>query len=596
MRQQAVRSKWRRRIVRVAGWGLGLTFVAVIGGVAAFFTGYARTTVPDPNTKFEANTTIVTYADGRTEIGAFYEQNRRSLPLAQIPRHVQDAVIAAEDRSFWTNGGVSLPGMARAAVAIARGKQLQGGSTITQQYVKIMYLTQERTMGRKLDELFIATKISRTQDKATILGNYLNTIYFGEGAYGVRAAGQAYFGVDHPKDLTVPQAAYLATVLNNPTRFDADLPGAGKRILGRYKYVLSGMAELGTISASQYDEYSKTLPPLRKKAKGNRYAGPKGFLLDLARRELGRYGFEGDRLSGGGLRVVTTFDAGLQAKAVAEAVAGKPAGVGDLKTGLASIRPGTGELVALVGGNDFLGSQVNWATRKAPPGTLLRPFTIAAGLDNRAAERRPEGARDTEPFEVPLSEPALNKAFFRLVDSRRGHLVSTAAEHAGIPPIPAADRPAPGLGPDALAAPVDLATAYSTFVAGGRRVPVHVIKEVRDSRGKVLWSAAKHPGLKPVQALAPEVAELTGRVVGSGRSAVVNGLSVEKRRLNAKCRCKAQKGLQPLAAWYVRISPDLATTVVYRAGKEGESAMPGLEWPSATWERTIKPMRDRAGR
>ncbi|MGC4943558.1 transglycosylase domain-containing protein [Kribbella sp. DT2] len=559
----------RRRIVRVAGWCLGLCFVAVIGVVAAFFIGYARTAIPDPNAKFEANTTIVTFADGKNEIGSFYEQNRKSVPLEEVPRHVQDAVIAAEDRSFWTNAGVSLPGMARAAVAIARGQQLQGGSTITQQYVKIMYLTQERTMQRKLDELFIATKISRTQDKRTILRDYLNTIYFGEGAYGIRAAGQVYFGVDRPKDLTVPQAAYLATVLNNPTKFDADNPDAAERILGRYRYVLTGMAEMSTITASEYDAYSAALPPLRKKPKGDRYAGPTGFLLDLARRELRKYGFEGDQLSAGGLRVVTTFDAGLQARAVA--VARQRPG---LQVGLASVRPGTGEVAALVGGNDFLASQRNWATLEAPPGALLRPFAVAAGLGDRGG-----------PFDVPSSEGSLNKAFFRLVDSKRGHLVSTAAEHAGIPPIPAADRPAPGLGPDSLASPVDVATAYSTFTAGGRRVPAHVIKEVRDSRGRVLWTAAKHPGLKQVQAFAPEVAELTRQLVGEGRAATVNGLSIEKRRLNAKCRCRSQKGLQPLASWYVGFTPEMSTALVYRAGKEGESALPKNvdKWPVQAW-------------
>jgi membrane peptidoglycan carboxypeptidase len=462
--------------------------------------------------------------------------------------------------------------MARAAVAIAQGKQLQGGSTITQQYVKVMYLSQERTMSRKLDELFIATKVSRTQDKRWILGNYLNTIYFGEGAYGIRAAGQVYFGVDHPKDLTVPQAAYLATVLNNPTRFDSDDPGAAERTLGRYRYVLSGMAEMSTIKGAELAQYRKALPALHKKPKGNRYSGPTGFLLDLARRELAKYGFEGDRLSGGGLRVVTTFDNQLQAKAVA---AVRVAPTPGLQIGLASIRPGTGELVALVGGADFLKSQQNWATLKAPPGQLLRPFAVPAGFADR-----------TRAFDVPYSETSLNKAFFQLVDSKRGQLIATAAEAAGIPRIPKADRAAPGLGPDALASPVDLAAAYSTFAAKGRRVPTHVIKEVRDARGKVLWSAAKQAGLRPVQAFPAEVAQLTSQIVGQSKATTVNGLSIEKRRLNAKCRCKKQKGLQPLASWQVGYTSDLSTAVVYRAGKQGESALPidnAKLGPSITW-------------
>lgn len=551
VRRPVVRKPRRRLIVRIAGWSLGFFFVAVIGTVAAFFVGYAQTDIPDPNAKFEANTTIVTYADGRTEMGSFFEQNRKSVPLEQIPKHVQDAVIAAEDRSFWTNPGISLPGMGRAALAIARGKQLQGGSTITQQYVKVMYLSQERTMSRKLDELFIATKVSRTQDKRSILANYLNTIYFGEGAYGIRAAGQVYFGVDHPRDLTVPQAAYLATVLNNPTRFDPDDPAAAQRILGRYQYVLDGMADMSAIKGAELAQYRKALPPLRKKPKGNRYAGPTGFLLDLARRELAKYGFEGDRLSGGGLRVVTTFDHQLQAKAVASVKAAPT-----LQVGLASIRPGTGEVAALVGGTDFLKSQQNWATTKAPPGSLLRPFAIPAAFGG--------------PFDPPYSEASLSKLFFELVDSKQGHLIAEAAEAAGIPQLPTADRAAPGLGPDALASPLELAAAYSTFVAKGRRVPTHVIKEVRDARGKVLWSAAA----RPVQSFPAEMAQLTSQILGESRATTVKGLSIEKRRLNAKCRCRKQKGLQPLAAWQLTFNADLSTAVVYRAGKQGESALP----------------------
>ncbi|TDD63416.1 penicillin-binding protein [Kribbella antibiotica] len=574
MRRPATRT--RRWFRRIAGWLLGSFFVVVIGAVVAFFVGYARTGVPDANEKFEANTTVVTYADGKTQVGSFFQQNRKSVPLAQIPKHVQDAVIAAEDRSFWTNPGVSFPGMGRAAFAIARGKQLQGGSTITQQYVKVMYLNQERTMSRKLDELFIATKISRTRDKEWVLGNYLNTIYFGEGAYGVRAAGQVYFGVDHPKDLTVPQAAYLATVLNNPTRFDSDDPAAAERILGRYQYVVNGMAEMGTITPAQSAQYRKALPVLHKKPKSNRYAGPSGFLLEMTRRELAKYGFEGDRLSGGGLRVVTTFDHQLQAKAVA-AVRDVP--IRGLQIGLASVRPATGEVAAVVGGADFLKSQLNWATTKAPPGALLRPFAIPAGLADRS------GA-----FEVPSSEGSLNRAFFQLVDSKRGPLIAAAAEAAGIPRIPPTDRQAPGLGPDALASPLDLASAYGVFAADGRKVTPHVIKEVRDAHGKLLWSAATQKGLEPAQVYPAAAAILTAKLVGGSKATTVNGLSIEKRKANLKCRCRANKGLQPLASWHVGYSSDLSTAIVYRAGKQGESALPldnTKEGPTLTWFRYL---------
>lgn len=558
----------RRLLFRLLGWSLALFFVLVITVVAAFFIGYQRTDIPQLNEEFRANATVVTYADGKYQLGSFYEQNRKSVLLREVPKHVQDAVIAAEDRSFWTNPGISLPGMARAALAIARGKQLQGGSTITQQYVKVMYLTQERTMSRKLDELFIATKVSRTQDKKTILENYLNTIYFGEGAYGIRAAGQVYFGVDHPKDLTVPQAAYLATVLNNPTWFDSDNPAAAGRTLSRYRYVLHGMTELSTITAADEAQYRRSLPVLKKRPKGNRYAGPTGYLLDMARRELAQYGFDGDRLTGGGLRVITTFDRALQERAVAAVAAGYPMGSTAVQVALASVRPGTGEVVALVGGRDYLKSQQNWATTKAPPGTLLRPFALASGTTGKDLDRQ----------------------YFDLVDARQGELISKAAEAAGIPRIPKADRAAPGLGPDPLASPLDLAGAYATFIADGRWVRPHVIKEVRDADGKVLWSADK---LRPVQALVGEAARGIDSVLMGGKGASATGLSIEKRQVNRKCRCKRYRGARDtLASWWVGYTPELSTAVLYRAGKVGESNLAPYGdgarflsdgWPAATW-------------
>jgi membrane peptidoglycan carboxypeptidase len=159
----------RHWALRALGWLLGLFLLGIIGGVAAFFVVYQTTEIPDINKEFTTNTTTVYYSDGKTPLGSFYDQNRHSVPLSQIPKRVQDAVIAAEDRTFWTNPGISPGGMARAAYNIARGEQLQGGSTLTQQYVKIMYLTQERTASRKFKELFIATKLSRSQDKSKTL-------------------------------------------------------------------------------------------------------------------------------------------------------------------------------------------------------------------------------------------------------------------------------------------------------------------------------------------------------------------------------------------------------------------------------------------
>jgi membrane peptidoglycan carboxypeptidase len=625
--------------LRAAGWLLGLLCLGVIGVAATFFIGYQVTDIPDTNKEFKRNTTTVYYSDGVHPMGTFYTQNRRSVPLSQIPRTVQDAVIAAEDRTFWTNPGVSPSGMARAAFNIARGEQLQGGSTITQQYVKVMYLTQERTVARKFSELFIATKLSRSEDKKSILEGYLNTIYFGEGAYGVAAAGEAYFNVPDPKNLNVGQAAFLATVLNNPTRFDPDIPAARPLILERYRWVLDGMRQTGSITDEQAKTWSKAVPRLNRKPKSDRYAGTQGFLLDMTRRELVKRGFTDDQIVGGGLRVKTTFDYKLQIDAVKAVLKEKqPGDPNKLHVGLASVRPQTGELVAMVGGPDYLKSQLNWATARARPGSSFKAFAVAAALkDGRSLDDTFQG---DGPIEVrgqelhnefdqdygtvsllEATEQSINTAFYDLVDKQMDDgpsKVADVAEAAGIPTIPAADRDAPGLvlGPNAYASPVDMAGAYATFAANGRHSPVHVIKEVKDATGTVKWSESKLKATQPIdENVAKNTTYALQQVVedekgsgnraqeldrpAAGKTGTAGGLGVEKRRANAKCKCERyEDGQDTLTSWWVGYTPQLSTAVLYRAGKEGESdldpytddkAFFGGNWPVRTWLNFMEP-------
>jgi membrane peptidoglycan carboxypeptidase len=628
--------------LRILGWLLALGFLGVIGAVATFFIGYQTTDIPDTNKAFATNTTQITYSDGKQPLGTFFEQNRRSVPLAEIPKWVQDAVIAAEDRTFWTNPGVSPSGMARAAFNIVRGRQLQGGSTITQQYVKVMYLTQERTFSRKFSELFIATKLSRSQDKKQILEGYLNTVYFGEGAYGVAAAGEAYFNVKDPKNLSPQQAAFLATVLNNPTRFDPDNPAAAKRIMERYQYVIDGMRQSGAITEAKAAQYSAHLPKIDKKPKSSRYQGQKGFLLDMARRELTKEGFTDDQIDGGGLTVRTTFDYGLQKDAVAAVFSkDQPGSAANLHVGLASVRPQTGELVAMVGGPDYLKSQINWSTAKARPGSSFKPFAVAAALkDGKTLEDTFQGdgpieirggkydnelGEDYGPVSLlKATEKSVNTAFYDLVDKQMeggpGKVVEMA-EAAGIPKIPASDRDAPALvlGPNAYASPVDMAGAYSAFAADGKHVPVHVISEVKDLSGKVIWSDKKQAKYKQIQAIPEDVAKTTSYALqqvvddkdgtgtkaqeldrpAAGKTGTAGGLSVDHRRANVKCKCKKFKdGSDTLTSWWVGYTPELSTAVLYRSGKEGESdldpysddpAFFGGNYPTRTWLAFMKP-------
>ena len=164
------------------------------------------------------------------------------MPLDEVPDHVQKAVLAAEDRTFYENQGISPTGIARAFWSNLRGNSTQGGSTITQQYAKNAYLSQERTYTRKLKEFFIAVKLDRRDDKDKILADYLNTIYFGRGAYGIETAAQTYFDKS-VGDLTVEEGAVLASVIRSPANYDPDEDA--ERLESRFDYVLDGMVDQG---------------------------------------------------------------------------------------------------------------------------------------------------------------------------------------------------------------------------------------------------------------------------------------------------------------------------------------------------------------
>ncbi len=230
----------------------------VLGGIGAFVYAYQHISIPNPNADFLAQTSFVYYADGKTPIGHFATQNRSDVSLADLPHSVQWAVLSAEDRSFETNVGFDPKGIARATINDLMGNSLQGASTITQQYVKILYLNQERTISRKIQEGILAIKINQEESKDQILQGYLNTVYFGRGAYGIQAAAQAYFGVNATQ-LNVKQAAVLASVINDPNNLDpANGTADEQALLARYRYVLDGMVQMGNLDAGEGGEVQRS--------------------------------------------------------------------------------------------------------------------------------------------------------------------------------------------------------------------------------------------------------------------------------------------------------------------------------------------------
>ena len=294
---------WRQLLSLAA-----LGFVAVVGVFAVLV---ARTTVPEPNDVATAQTTIVYWGDGRTELGRLGDANRVSVPLEQVPLTMQHAVLSAEDREFYDEGGFSPKGIGRAIWNNVSGGSTQGGSTITQQYAKNAFLTQERTFTRKFSELILAVKLDTSVSKDQILGDYLNTIYFGRGAYGIESASRSYFGKSVSK-LTLGESAALAAIIRSPGGYapETNLP----KLQGRWNYVLDGMVEKGWITPAE--RATATFPTFVKKKSANKYAGPNGYLLAAVQQSLAARGFTEDDVNRGGLRVVSTFDKQAQAAAI----------------------------------------------------------------------------------------------------------------------------------------------------------------------------------------------------------------------------------------------------------------------------------------
>ena len=254
------RSK-KRKALLAALWTV---LVLAVLGVGAFVVSYLTIDVPTPNQLAGAQSSIVYYSDGKTELDRISVQggNRESVPISQIPDTMQKAILAAEDRGFYQNDGISITGTVRALLNDLRGGSTQGGSTITQQYVKNYFLTPDQTLSRKWREAIISLKVDRQESKDTILANYLNTIYYGRGAYGIQTAAQAYFH-KNASQLDLDESAFLAAIVQAPSAYDpANGATATAQAKARWQYVIDGMATEGWITPQQ--KASAHFPDIKK--------------------------------------------------------------------------------------------------------------------------------------------------------------------------------------------------------------------------------------------------------------------------------------------------------------------------------------------
>lgn len=598
----------RERLPRIAVLIAGFGFVI---GVFVFAFAYFTVSIPDPNAYVNSQSTIIQYADG-SEIGRIGSENRTVVTLAEIPLTVRNAVMAAEDRNFYNNRAFSPTGILRAVWNNIRGGSLQGGSTITQQYAKTAFLTPQRSLQRKLKELVIAIKLENQFSKDQILENYLNTIYFGRGSYGVQTASQVYFGTTVDK-LTVSQAAVLASILRSPGLYDPALKKDNQtRLEKRFKYVINGMVDAKWLSKEE--AANAKLPTINPRVTSGALAGPKGYVISWVEHELNALGFTDEQLLVGGYIIKTTLVKEAQEAAVAAVNQEAPAKAPDnLHIGLVSIKPGTGEILAMYGGKDYLKYQFNAATQGiASGGSSFKPFALVAALESGIPLTSVWNGDTPKVYDDGIGRPyvvnnyggetwgnislltatehSVNTVYVPLGIKAGVDKVVDVARRAGIPnSVEMIASPSVTLGSSSPHV-IDLANAYATFAAQGVYAKPFIINEVQGPNKGILYQGriqAQEVFNKDVMA---DLTYALHQVTISGTGAIVGV------RLNRPAAGKTGTSNDNASAWFNGYTPQVAASVAFYRddatqslnGIGGLTSVTGGSFPARIWAAYVK--------
>ncbi len=573
---------------------LGVMGLGVLGACTLVGVAYAMTPVPEtPNEGVQDQASIFYYRDAKTEIGRIGVK-RQIVDIKQVPVHVQDAVLAAENRSFRTDPGFSPTGIARAV--LNRG-QKGGGSTVTQQLAKNYYSDiNNRTMSRKFKELFISIKMEDKYDKNEILELYLNTIYFGRDTYGIQAAAQEYFHTD-VRRLTTQQAALLAGIIQNPNN-DPRAKANRAYATQRYGYVLDGLVAMGKLDAAAAAKYKAKLPRVAAVSRSGAFAGQNGYLLQRAKNALHQMGITDQMISKNGYRIVTTWDRGLQ-QAAKRAVENykRQNGFGkDIRIGLASIDARNGEMLAAYGGPDYLKQFFDDAYQsRVQSGSSFKPYVLAAGLQHGIGLKSLFDTKSPQSFAVDGESipPSTDAYTVRNSDNEQfgvkdltfstAHSLNTvyvplglkvgldkvvkAAVNAGVP------KESPGLNTgeggvslgQAVLRPLDQAAGFATFANKGRANTPHSIRAVyrtdADLKKKEAW---KKPKLdkRNEPAFGPESEGIAADVSHAMQAVVRNGTGTRARLPDGRpVAGKTGTTDKNKSAWFVGYTPQISTSV-----------------------------------
>ncbi|MET8134609.1 transglycosylase domain-containing protein [Streptomyces sp. NPDC005251] len=393
----------RTGIRRFVNWKtiLGTFFGFCLLGMGGFIVLYMVVSVPVGNAAARQQSNIYKYGDG-TVLARTGEVNREIVDLSKVPKSVQKTFVAAENKSFYNDSGVDLKGTARGLINTLSGKGKQGGSTITQQYVKNYYLSQDQTVTRKLKEMVISLKLDRQESKDDILAGYINTSYYGRNAYGIQAAAQAYYRVD-ASDLSVEQGAYLASLLQAPSQYDwAVASKTGKKLVqARWNYTLDNMVQQDWLDAGKRAAMKFPVPKDPTGAPG--MAGQTGYLVEAANNELAKQlvaqgtaadlGNAHDIIDRGGWTITLNVDKKKQAlllKTVKQQLTSKLDAKkrkvdANIQAGAVSVDPKTGKVLAMYGGKDYFKHYFNNSTRRDyQAASTFKPMILAAALAEEA--------------------------------------------------------------------------------------------------------------------------------------------------------------------------------------------------------------------